>query len=551
MFRTLADYLLCQNETEKDFLLNKLAKSASTRVSYLKEIDEIDESDEIDETDQRKSIYLTSPFYKDVNEIFVESAQRYPNSSASCKVFLDRFAKRYLAYSPWWTGICHESKLNPVSRVQDFRYNTSSVESLWSLTKESLRANVLQMGKLPIPAERYIGFLKNNVRSNIVRYRLNIPKERLNTRKRKRPTELCNPPAATPPPPKQLNIPKECLNTGKRKRPAEICNSPAATPPPKTPEITFDELHTVTAQWDRKPKCTSTPRTAKVGDKRRAKRLFGRSLATLGNDPTELYQKLYDDRVHGTRCYIGFEKYENRILKIDIIDLFSVRNENRLTDSIVEWVLAKMFAFNEEYYVVDSIATHFLFESDPEDITAERKQVLIPYWQDILDRRDRILIFPLCDGTHYYLISLDLKANKISVMDSLRRPNKTAKILLKRLLSVANVLNDQMNHFGEKWEAYDVPCTQQGDEHSCGVFLLSFAESMARGGSFTNPVDQKRQREIIFLNIAKQCYQQSLCMICGDLINDLSQSVQCSDCGFHTEKKCMISDGKLCIICDS
>lgn len=107
-------------------------------------------------------LYETSPFYKDCYKIFEALKKKYAPEESGC---MEMFLQKYMAYAPMWTSACHEPKSETIQTkyIPFFRFNTNHIEKYWGEIKEKLRAQVLEYGKTPIPASRFMRFKKIQV----------------------------------------------------------------------------------------------------------------------------------------------------------------------------------------------------------------------------------------------------------------------------------------------------------------------------------------------------------------------------------------------------
>lgn len=181
LFDAMCKYFLSNNEQQRDKIIGELSAEALL-------IDEIIEANDEDTHNTQKwkeePIYKNSPFYVLFHTIFEDNLKSFNiRCSTSQTKFIEMPLRKYLAYVPWWTGICHYPKSRAGNFLPKFRTNTAMTECLWGRWKEELRASIGEIGKMPVPPDRLINFLKTETRANIIHHRLCIPKKRINARK--------------------------------------------------------------------------------------------------------------------------------------------------------------------------------------------------------------------------------------------------------------------------------------------------------------------------------------------------------------------------------
>lgn len=136
--------------------------SAETVQEFIDHVTSQEAEEDYDEDTSSLPLYEASPFFKDFSAVYEELKERY--KPADCSI-VEFFLKKYMAYVPLWTAICHTPKSGSVkpNYIPMFRFNTNCVERYWGQTKESLRAQILEYGKTPIAISRFIRFKKSQV----------------------------------------------------------------------------------------------------------------------------------------------------------------------------------------------------------------------------------------------------------------------------------------------------------------------------------------------------------------------------------------------------
>lgn len=142
---------------------------------------ELNKEDAKSAADDSGTIYKKSAWFKDCQQIYEQKLKLYKYKVITPKtMFIDFVMQHYVSIAPLWTSLLHNRKVQDPK--QKFRCNTNNIESHWGTTKEAIRTNILELGKMSITAEKLLGFMKAQTKADIVRYRANIPKGRLNAR---------------------------------------------------------------------------------------------------------------------------------------------------------------------------------------------------------------------------------------------------------------------------------------------------------------------------------------------------------------------------------
>lgn len=166
LFRTLCIIQFTNNRITDEFVQ---CISEDTLKQFIDHVTMHEDEENYDEDTDNLPLYETSPFFKDCSAIYEDMKHKYqPADSAVVDVFL----KKYMAYVPLWTAICHMPKSGTAKHnsIPFFRFNTNCVERYWGQTKESLRAQILEYGKTPIAISRFIRFKKSQVCINCKMY---------------------------------------------------------------------------------------------------------------------------------------------------------------------------------------------------------------------------------------------------------------------------------------------------------------------------------------------------------------------------------------------
>lgn len=396
-------YFLCSNPLQKTVIIKNFA--IKERVSLLETIsNEPIHASRPERVKYDDVIYKSSPFYKDFLAIYESALKTFPCESASKgQEYLKHLLRYRLPFAPWWTALCHKPKKNTSTFKSPFRFATAAVESHWSNIKEALRAQTITTGKIPIPADRLVTFLKDNVRANTIRYRSCIPTERLNARKGtflKKTTHT-------------LNNDFKFLVASNFVNPGFKLNH----------ELKWNELNKVQAKWKRTAAADATPRTSGVQRRQLKRRLFAcdfSRLAKVDKTAINFYDALWaNQELHNreTSIYIGNIAYYERTVKLDLKDLYSLKS-GALYDSAVEFAIVSKFQYDKEHFVVDIVATRAIMQptscygnktrSSKKVLLPERVKILEHYVRNVLNMINCKLIFPFCDGIHFYLIIMDI-----------------------------------------------------------------------------------------------------------------------------------------------
>ncbi|XP_055584995.1 uncharacterized protein LOC129737857 [Uranotaenia lowii] len=254
-FAKLCDYLLCEDEEEKRLILfdNSLAEEVE-RISVTIQQDSTFKDDSV--------IYKNSPFYRDLVAILDEKSNAN-NQKTDAMDFLQIFLKRYLAYLPMWSAICHRPRSESLKDCvfeSNHRFSTAVVEGLWSRYKNDVRTRRVNLGGMPLPVDRAIRFLKDQALGDIVRYQSNVGKTRL---------------AARPGTFKRVqHVPK----------PMTLYVNPGRSVTSLQSEFTEQQSRAATAVWKRQGRPEASPTTSQAGKQLRVRRLFEQKWDDLYED---------------------------------------------------------------------------------------------------------------------------------------------------------------------------------------------------------------------------------------------------------------------------
>ncbi|XP_062703771.1 uncharacterized protein LOC115261853, partial [Aedes albopictus] len=527
IFEMFCTYFLSKKISEREECLHSLKYDSN----YWEAI-EADESVGSGNSDSESdAIYSNSMWYKDCATIYERKLKMFGhNTSSKNTLFVDFVMQHYVALTPLWTGILHNETVQSVPPIlSKFICSTNNVECHWSNTKEAIRSKVIEVGKMPLPAERLIGLMKTQTKANVIRYRSNIPKGRLNARKGTFRRKI----RATT---KQTTVSSDLRQTT-----------------PRTPAVmTLSKLGETSAEWGRTPGLVSAAK--KKIAKQSRKRLFDRSFKDLScfKIPTqeEFTAKAAKaaQQHNGRRLYFGRNHFQHRSITVDVDELETVIN-GWLVDSVVEWLIAAEITaagLSAEYYLLQPYAASILFDQKSQN----QELMLMEYRRMVSKNR---IIVPFCDGIHYYLIFIDFVKRLFCCWDSQRKfASKTASHFFEVIRKVGDEAGDRMRWAieVEEWTVEDRPCTQQTDNESCGIFTIEFSKILLKGESnFNINVNPKQWRSENYRKLYLECYHDfPSCTLCGQIENE-NFAVVCKDCPFKLCKVCVKESNRKCIIC--
>ncbi|XP_021697223.1 uncharacterized protein LOC110675776 [Aedes aegypti] len=516
IFEQFCHYYLSQNDSDKERLLYSLHHNDSFWQTV--ETDETDMKQYNDEIDS-DTIYQNSKWYKDCLVIYKEKLKTYNHRCSSKEtLFIEYIMQHYVALAPMWTSILHIRKSDTKPHYEEnFRCSTGNMESHWGTTKEDLRTRIAELGKLPIAAERLIAYMKSQTRANVVRYREKIPKCRLNARK----------------------------GTYKRKR--TDVKEPKTN---KSEDITLSELGEIKAEWGRTP--TSVRTIKQKFSNISGKRLFAqrfKDLPSLKIPPNSGFNKIFEriSIMHpGKRLYFGKKNFQNRTISLDLADLRTVI-EGWIVDSAVEWLIAaeiEAAGRSEEIYLLEPYSAAVLFSKNNKnnDLAAAEYRRMVGH--------PKILV-PFCDGSHYFLIMVNFRTQDFFCWDS-QQNEKSAKAsdFFSIIKNIAKITGDDQR-WATKWLVEDMPCSQQKDNSSCGIYCVEFSKEIIQNkGCNDLQIDPKTWRHENYKKNYLQCYfNHPCCTLCGAwMIAKNDFDLICKTCPMKVCATC--SDGtKQCKVC--
>lgn len=179
MFQAMCEYFVTSNKTAQIEILDRIQLKMDERnLEFEFEIDESKPSPQ-----ENAAIYKMSPFYRDSMSIMQSTLEKVSGECSKTVInYLKMYTSKYMAYAPMWTGIVHYERSRSLKTLETYRFTNANIESFWSHTKEGIRSSVLQIGKLPLPIDRYIKYRKSETAGFILRWTKNIPKSSIATR---------------------------------------------------------------------------------------------------------------------------------------------------------------------------------------------------------------------------------------------------------------------------------------------------------------------------------------------------------------------------------
>ncbi|XP_062609538.1 uncharacterized protein LOC134271331 [Saccostrea cucullata] len=146
---------------------------------------------------------------------------------------------------------------------------------------------------------------------------------------------------------------------------------------------------------------------------------------------------------------------------------------------------------------------------------------------------------PICENHHWTLLVADVKRKTISILDSLGHQNTDVENLWRKYMFTREryAPEDLLS-----WKPVQERVQQQRDGHSCGVFILMFAEALLNG---IPPALMMQAHARKFRGYVKERLLSNASDVKGDTCampfcfkptNDVW--VQCRDCLLWSHSKC-------------
>jgi Ulp1 family protease len=102
--------------------------------------------------------------------------------------------------------------------------------------------------------------------------------------------------------------------------------------------------------------------------------------------------------------------------------------------------------------------------------------------QDLFLDKKKLLIIPICENLHWYLVGIDLQAGRLYVFDSLGRNHSRAVANIRNWLHAELEMSNIPDWENCKWEACCAAVNMQGNSYDCGVFVIGWIQAMATHG---------------------------------------------------------------------
>ena len=101
--------------------------------------------------------------------------------------------------------------------------------------------------------------------------------------------------------------------------------------------------------------------------------------------------------------------------------------------------------------------------------------------QDLFLDKAKLLLIPVCEDEHWFLVGIDLCAQQLIVLDSLGRTHAQALANIRKWLLAELRASGISDWDGFTWETNYAKVNHQDNGYDCGVFVIGYIQALAAG----------------------------------------------------------------------
>lgn len=449
-----------------------------------------------------KQFYSKSKFYIDFKNISVEQDDN--NLANACNIyykpaFIKEILKNFIPYIPLWAPIIEYKK-----KADDpLHFTNAPIESFFGELKNQCQKKANEIGKLPIKVGRFLNFLGQIIDTKSFEIINEFPRKKFTNVKK---------------------VVEHRETWGKKKKNIANKHFSNAKLPSETESLRVVKDGVII-------RGTEESDSTDFGDDENENNMkFSNGLM---KNPTFYYKQM---KIKNKIIDFVVAKIHNREVSYNSFNSFTGNEwvENFVIDIYLKMKYENVKTVNIQPFAIGSIL--FLGNLTNNELKEMAKN---------FDPKAKILIFPIFEENHFYVIVVDCIKEMFAIADSMPVKKNEKKFYENKFNNFYNIFNHFSNEFNTNNSQSDFKfpmnltkivyenCNKQIDQNNCGIYMLiHIAQYIQKNCIY---VDEKINLNSERKKIQKEILKSSdpmhdLCLVCGKNVNMYGDSVRCSLC---------------------